>query len=355
MEILKQDLKKGFVKLKISSPDDFWYLTHVLEEKDIIKGKTTRKIKLTKETDRKQTVVKKTAIISLKIEKLDLNPDSIRISGIIVEGPEEFQKGSHHSIELKENSIFSITKPYFFGFQLKRLDEAAKDKSTPILICLLDRENASFYLLKKSKIDLLSEISADVQKKGDDKTKVKENKLYAETAKLLVDYTKKLQIQSIIIASPAFWKEELNKELEKKFPELKEKITLATCSSYGRQAIDEILKRAELKNLLKQQRIAKETTLVERLLTEIAKENLAVYGLEETKNAASLGAIETLLITDEIIKKAKEENKFEELDTLMKLVESTSGEIHLISTEHEAGKKLQGLTGIAAILRYKLY
>ena len=38
----------------------------------------------------------------------------------------------------------------------------------------------------------------------------------------------------------------------------------------------------------------------------------------------------------------------------MKIVDKTKGEIEIISSEHEGGKKLDGLGGIAAILRFKL-
>ena len=38
----------------------------------------------------------------------------------------------------------------------------------------------------------------------------------------------------------------------------------------------------------------------------------------------------------------------------MKIVEKQKGEINMISHEHEGGKKLNGLGGIAAILRYRM-
>ena len=47
-------------------------------------------------------------------------------------------------------------------------------------------------------------------------------------------------------------------------------------------------------------------------------------------------------------------NQYNELDEKMKQVDSLQGEIHIVSSEQEAGKKLDGLGGIAAILRYKL-
>jgi len=39
---------------------------------------------------------------------------------------------------------------------------------------------------------------------------------------------------------------------------------------------------------------------------------------------------------------------------MMKIVDQTKGEIHIISSEYEGGRKLDGLGGIGAILRYKL-
>ena len=38
----------------------------------------------------------------------------------------------------------------------------------------------------------------------------------------------------------------------------------------------------------------------------------------------------------------------------MRFVEQVKGEIHIISSDHEGGQKLDGLTGIAALLKYKL-
>ena len=61
-----------------------------------------------------------------------------------------------------------------------------------------------------------------------------------------------------------------------------------------------------------------------------------------------------MLITDDLIHKKRQEEKFEEIDFLMRKVESMQGKIHLISSEHSGGKKLDGLGGIGSILRYKI-
>jgi len=169
---------------------------------------------------------------------------------------------------------------------------------------------------------------------------------------IIFENDQRYKLNKIIIASPAFWKEELMKEVNDK--DLKSKIILATCSSAGENGINEVLKRPETEHALKQDRIAKEFRYVEELLAEISKNNLASYGLKETKNAAIAGSVKTLLITDSFIQKKRVADKYEEIEETMKTVDGTKGDILIISSEHEAGKKLDGLGGIAAILRFKL-
>ena len=129
---------------------------------------------------------------------------------------------------------------------------------------------------------------------------------------------------------------------------------MATCSSVGENAINEVLKRPETENALKQDRIAREFRYVEELFTEISKNNLASYGLKETKEAAIAGAVKTLLITDKFIQERRTENKYDDIENMMKTIDTTKGDILIVSSDNEAGKKLDGLGGIAAILRYKL-
>ncbi len=136
--------------------------------------------------------------------------------------------------------------------------------------------------------------------------------------------------------------------------DLKKKIIMATCSSVDKTAINEVLKRPETREALKQARSSKEAYLVQELLTEISKDNLAVYGLKETENATNAGAVKKLLVTDNLIQKLRDKDNYNKLDSIMKTVDSVKGEVHLISSENDAGKKLDGLGGIGGILRYKL-
>ncbi len=50
----------------------------------------------------------------------------------------------------------------------------------------------------------------------------------------------------------------------------------------------------------------------------------------------------------------KEREIFPELDSLMQSVEKRKGKVHIVSSEHDAGKQLKSLGGVAALLRFKI-
>ncbi|HLC56294.1 MAG TPA: mRNA surveillance protein pelota [Candidatus Nanoarchaeia archaeon] len=355
MKILKQDLKKNIITIKVENLDDLWFLANLIDKNDIISGKTTRKIKIGSEVDRSSSIVKKTVFLKIQTEKIEFSKhsDSLRILGKIIESPDDIPKGSFHSFDLEENSVITIEKEKWLNFQIQRLKQASQIPSSKVLIIAMDRDEVTFALLKNYGFDILTEIKGEVEKKG--YVEKKESSFYQDILTILEDYVKRYSINSIIIASPAFWKEDFYKIVKKKSIDISKKITLATCNSTGTNGINEILKREEIKTVLKNDRTNFEINLVDELLKEISKDNLAVYGIKEVKDAANLGAVKTLLITDSLIQEFRQEDKFHELNSIMHQVEKAKGEIHIISSENEAGDKLNGLTGIAAILRYKLY
>lgn len=352
MKIIYSDFKKGEVKVRITSLNDLWYLSQIVEQGDLVKGQTLRKIKIGGSEERSANVIKKTVFITVEVEKVEFHKysDVLRVSGVINEGPEDVQRGTHHTFNIEINSIITIMKKEWLKYQIDRLKEAASEKTSNILIVILDREEANFALSKQYGYEFLSELKGDVQKKADEKQT--ESRFYSEIVTIMQNYAEKYKIEKIIIASPAFWKEELLKTI--KDDSLKKKIILATCSSADKSAINEVLKRSEVQEALKQDRIARELRFVEEIFKEISKKGLAAYGLVEVENAANLGAIKMLVVTDACIRKSREENFYQKIDYIMKLVDKIKGEIHIISSENDAGKRLDGLGGIAALLRYHI-
>ncbi|HLD02378.1 MAG TPA: mRNA surveillance protein pelota [Candidatus Nanoarchaeia archaeon] len=355
MKILKQEFNKGYVFLKSESMDDLWCLSQVIDDGDLVASKTVRKIKIGDGSEQRKTdVVKRPALIKISVEKVEFAKASnnLRVSGKIVDGPDDVPRGSYHTLTIEEDASLSIEKEKFLNYQINKLKEATSSQSSKVLICTLDRETAAFAILKNYGFEYLSEIEGHIQKKGSPEV-VKESTFYSDITKILQEYVSRYGIEHIIIASPAFFKDDLLKEIKKK-TDLASRITLATCYSSGKSAIAEVLKRDEVKTVLKQDRTYVETSLVEELFMEIGKNGPAAYGFQQVSAAASIGAVRTLLVTDSLIQESRENNTFNLLDRVMRSVEKSSGDVRIISSENEAGKKLDGLGGIGAILRYRL-
>src|SRR3989344_3592591 len=349
MKLLHSNLKKGEIKVLAQNLDDLWYLSNIIEPNDLVQGKTFRKIKTGsgEQTD----ATKKSVFMKILAEKIEFGKHSnvLRVSGIIREAPEDIPLGQHHTFNIEENTAIEIIKERWLKYQLDKISEACEEKKSSILIIVHDREEAYFALFRKYGYEVIAHIEGNVTKKREDNAKT-EN-FYASIIKNMKAYAERLQIKQIILASPSFWKEELMKEL--KDDEIKKIMIQATCSSATKNGIDEVIKRPEVKEALKHERTAREMNSVEELFTEIAKNNLAAYGIKECEKAVEMGAVRLLLITDNLILKSRNENFYRKIDWLMKQTEDTKGDVEIISTEHEGGMKLEGLGGIGAVLRFK--
>jgi stalled ribosome rescue protein Dom34 len=111
------------------------------------------------------------------------------------------------------------------------------------------------------------------------------------------------------------------------------------------------MKRPELKTVLEKDKASKEMKLIEELLGSISKDN-AVYGMREVNEKMQSGNISTLLVSENLILRMKQEKKYDLIDEMMTNAEALSADVKIISSE-EAMKKLDGLTGIAALFKWK--
>ncbi len=352
MKKIKSNFRKGELKIQVENKEDLWYLSQVIDQGDIIAGKTIRKIKIGEDTDRNLKIVKKAIFIDLNVEKTDFSGlgDTLRVSGIITRGPDDIRLGVHHTFNIEQFSIIEIKKEKWLKFQFDIIEEACSEKVSNILLVVMDREEAYFAKMKKYGYEYLSSLKGRVQKKSVDE-KIEGN-FYKEIISTIEEYDKKIKFSKLVIASPSFWKEDLMKSVSD--PELKKRTVLATCSSVGKTAFDELLRREEIKTALKQDKVTKEIAKVEELLFRISKEGNVVYGLKQTIQAGDAGAVELLLLTDEFIQKKRKENKYADIESLMKKVDAMKGNILIVSYYHEGGKKLKGIGGIGALTRYRI-
>jgi protein pelota len=156
-------------------------------------------------------------------------------------------------------------------------------------------------------------------------------------------------VERIILGSPAFWKEYVLKELP---DDLRKRTLSSTVSSVSEAAINELLKNPDLGKALESDRVASEEKVIEELMRAI-HEDKAFYGLNDSEEKINMGAASKVLVSEQYLKKSKEEGIYKKVDVLLRNAESTGAEI-IIITQKQPQTKLESLGGIAGILRWKV-
>ncbi len=347
MRITHKNLKQGEIKVLVETLDDLWYLSRIIDSGDKVQGKTVRKIKVNEEADSARRYV----FLAIKVDQVEFSKTTsqLRVGGTVLEAPEDIPRGSHHTFAVEEGTTITIIKEHWNTYHLHELESAQHQTKTAILFCAFDREEALFSVIKGNQHETLAKIKANITKKRTDASG-KEN-LFELIVQHLFDYVKRFAPERIILASPAFWKDEIQKVLPK---ELKTKSIFAVCSGPDETAMQEVLSREDISQALKDIRASQEAVLIEQLLTAISKTKPSAYGLISVEKAVQAGAVEQLLVSDKLIQTSREQGRFARIEAIMKLTEQTKGTLHIIHSQHSSGKKLDGLGGIGALLRYAL-
>ena len=332
MKVLSLDSKRTRVVAAPQSGQDLWRLSELLEEGDRITARTERKIKVGEDT-----VARKHMVLTIIMDKAEVQGDILRISGTVAEGTDDVPRGAHHSIIIAAYDELTIEKEWA-GWQIEKLRE---EDSQVILLLVMDREEATFAVLRREP-EVLSTVKGIVQKKGMDGG----SPYWEELAGLLVDHNERLKPRHIIVASPAFFKEYVIALLP---DEIKKKTVAATISATGAAAISELVRRPEVKHVLTQERYSTESALMDRILEAIHKDKGA-WGLAEVGEMAIAGALDTVLVTSAFLQRARHTGTYADVAKVLADSERTKATVHILDTT--ASEQLERLGGIAAVKRW---
>ncbi|MCL7411904.1 MAG: mRNA surveillance protein pelota [Methanosarcinaceae archaeon] len=346
MRVTKRYLKgnEGEIALTPETLDDLWHLKYIIEKGDLVFSVTKRKAEGSTDKLRPEKVEKKTVRLGIRVEDVEFHKFSnrLRVHGLIEHG---MDMGSYHTLNIEEGVNLSINKIWKKD-QLERVNEAeAAAKRPKVILVAIEEGDADIGFVRHYGIEIYSHITQS-SGKG-------EGTLREVFFKSILDQLKTAAAgsESIVVAGPGFTKEDFMKYLRTQEPEMAETMLIEDTSSIGMSGFQEVLRRGAVDRIMEESRIARESLLMEELIKEIALDRKAAYGIDEVKKALDFGAIETLLVADEMLRLEREKGN---IDSLLIAVEHTQGRIVVFSTEFEPGQKLHALGGIAALLRYKI-
>lgn len=282
-------------------------------------------------------------------------------------------------------------------FFLKPLEEIIEDKDVYGL-AVIDRKEATIAVLRGKRIDIVKNLTSGVP--GKHKAGGQSQRRFDRLIDLAAhEFLKRIgthmneaflgvpDLKGVIIGGPGHTKEEFV-EGDYLHHEIKNKLITTVDTSYtGEFGIREVMEKSM--EVLTEIDVVREKKLVQKFLVELIDEQgLASYGEAEVRHNLQMGAVEVLLLSEDLkskrasfecqscgrtlektIKngveiddetcpdcneKMKSDESVDIIDDFVKLAEEVGSEVEIISTETEEGMQLlRAFGGIGAILRYR--
>lgn len=344
MKILHQDARSNEIKLLAETVDDLWHLYNLIDERDLVFATTFRRKEDKGDKLRPERTEKVRMRLGIRVQKVEFHEseDRLRLLGAIESGPQDV--GEHHTLMLSVGDDITIIKPEWATKHFDRIKRAtgASERPTLLFVAIEDTEAviavAREYGMKEHATLTRNPGGKMYETKSDEVGFIDE---------IVSKLEPMLHGEPLIVLGPGFTKEALARKIREKFPQMSSLMTVQSTGQAGMAGIHELMKRGIGGKVLEESRVAKETRLVEELFAEIAKDGMFAYGGAAVDAACASGAVRVLLILDSNVRTKK-------ADALIRSVEDSKGEFVIVSSLHEAGRRLESLGGVAALLRYKI-
>ncbi len=223
-------------------------------------------------------------------------------------------------------------------------------------LLVMDRKEATIGMLEGKRIEVLQHMTSGIPSKvraGGQSSqrfhRITEG-LTKEFYKRIADEMKKVffdmpKLKGILVGGPIPTKDEFldNKYLATKLQE--KVIGRVDIGDADESGLKEIVAKSH--DILENQEIIHEKKVLEKFFETLGeKPDFALYKEEDVRKALEYGAVDVLILSKDLDKKLSKE--------LKKMAESISSEVEVVSTETEEGKQFNNLSGIGALLRFKV-
>jgi protein pelota len=357
-----------------------WHAYNLIQENDRIRAKAVRRVSKTSDAG---AVNSQRIAMDLTIQvthtDFDIGSGQLHVSGKVAAENEHVKLGQHHTLDLELNRKFTLEKADGWdSVALEMLKEASEtERRAELWAVVLGEGTANICMITEHQTILRQRIEVAVPRKrrgGVDGHSKGMEKFFSTTLSTLlrqIDLPAASAPQSktlpLLLASPgfvanaflAFIKAEATRTTNKPLMTLIPNIVVAHSSSAHIHSLNEILSSPAITTKLSDTKYARETALMDKFLTLMRLDDgRAWYGPREVERAVDKGAVGrgggVLMINNSLFRaqNVKQRRRWVELVDRVRDVEG--GEVRVLSSLHESGKRLEGLGGVAAILTYPL-
>jgi len=223
-------------------------------------------------------------------------------------------------------------------------------------LLVMDRKEAAIGLLEGKRIDVLQKMTSGIPSKiraGGQSSqrfhRITEG-LTKEFYKRIANEMKKIffempRLKGILVGGPIPTKDEFL-DGDYLVTKLKEKVIgKIDIGGSDESGLKELVQKSQ--DILADQEIVHEKKLLEKFFETLGeKPDMATLREEDTKNALNYGAVDTLILSRTVDKKIVKE--------LKEIANRIGSTVEIVSIETEEGKQFNNLSGIGAILRFRV-
>jgi protein pelota len=358
MHVIADNTRSGELVLNVDNLDDLWVLYNIIRKDDRVKSRTLRRVVI-KEGDAGE---RKPMVLTVKASKVEFYEfgNSLRILGTIIEGPDDFVAiGEHHTLSIEPGTKLTIYKDEWLKNDIERIRRNMNRKDQILIIGVaIENGLANLALLSNYSLTPIAEIQSNIPGKRYDKQQAKEamDSFFEDIRTYMIDHIGRYTINMILICGPGFTKENFADYLREELKKAKyiPPIRTLAASSGEISAIHEILKNGTIAELNSELTIAQDGNYMAEFVTRLGQgHNNIAYALNNVERVAEMGSIDTLLISDQLVRTTENVER-KRIDDLLEKVEKTRGTVHIISSSSPAGDQLLSYGKVAALLRFNV-
>jgi len=395
MRLVKRNINSdgsGSVTLCPEEPEDMWHAYNLVLVGDFLTASAIRRVTNESTTTGSTSSQRVHMNLTIKVKSLDFDPQAgqLHVSGQIARENKYTKIGQHHTLDLELNRNFTIEKVvegkdggagWDSVAQAQLMEAIDPNKSTEAVAVVMQEGLGNICFLTSHQTILKQRIEANVPRKrtgagrsaDHDKGLQKFFNIVLETLmrqlEALLENKDSSSNFPILLASPGFVAQGFLKYInetaaskgDKLLQELvKRKAFVVVHSSSGHlHSLNEVLNSPEVKARLQNTQYARETAVMDDFFALLRRDDSrAWYGPKEVEQAVEKGAVGRgggiLLINNALFRSQDVATRRRWVSLVDRVRDVEGGEVRILSSDHESGRRLDGLGGIAAILTFPI-
>lgn len=369
-----EDLGEGSVQLVAIEPEDMWHANNLIAVDDTVRAHAIRKVAKESVTGAASTERVHTDLtITVTSTFFDPGTSSLRVSGRVSAANTFVSTGQYHTLDLEINRPFTLWKKHGWDSVATEAlrDALNQDRDGAVAAVVMDEHVANICLITDFQTVLRQRVSGPGGGKsahaGSSKEEKATRRFFDTTLSALLRVIDFSQPRPLLIASPAFvatnFKQYIAEEgarlADKKLLGLAKNVTVAQCANGSVHSLNEVLKKREVMALMKERKSISEAKYLDELAERIRNDDgRAWYGVKPVAKAVAEGAVGrgggVLLVNNDLFRSQDIATR-KQYVALVDKVKDDGGDARVLSSDHQSGKRLEGLGGIAAILTYPMF